>query len=68
MTTNEKDDNSFKKSLIFILLKTLNTLINALRLSFVTFAVSSGISLNKFLVKMLQSMVKKIFGVVSFIF
>ncbi len=61
MTTNEKDDNSLKKSLIFILLKTLNTLINALRLSFATFAVSSGISLNKFLVK-------KIFGVVSFIF
>ena len=48
---NEKGHNSLKKSSIFILLRTLIALIIALRLSFVTFAVNYGISLNNFLVK-----------------
>ena len=39
------------KNLRFYLLRTLNILINALRISFVTFAVNSGISLNKFILK-----------------
>ncbi len=47
----KKGHNSLKKSSIFTLLRTLIILIVALRLSFVTFAVNSEISLNKFLVK-----------------